>query len=259
MRSAFFVASIALFALTAQAEDLTSVETVTASVAPGDPVYIGNINGDIQVQGSDSQEIQIEYTITCDDQEEMDAIEIVQSTENGISFSVDYDDDWEGSNNGRVDFMILAPSGTDLAYMLDDVNGEITLNGVSGSAEIDLVNGDVEVGEFTGELSVDVVNGDVAMEKVPGLSSVDIVNGSVDLSIEDSLSDLMIESVNASVSLSLRGDARVSLETLSGSMEIADEFSARIENDIVGSSSEFGEGDNRIMISTLNGDIEIVR
>ena len=259
MRFAFVITSAFLFAFAAYADDITVEETVTAAIASGDPVHVDNINGNIHVQSSDSPEIAVTYTITCETQEEMDAIDVEYSTENGVSFSVDYDDDWEGHNNGTVDFLILAPSGTELEYELVNVNGEIVLADLSGSAEIDLVNGEVEVGGFTGELSVDLVNGDVKMDESSGLKSLDIVNGSAVLAIGDLLDDLSISSVNASLSMTLRGDAEVSVETLSGSMDIDDSFNPEIERDIVGCSAVFGTGNRKIAVSTVNGDIEILR
>lgn len=259
MRFKFVIASALLFAFAAYADDITVEETVTAAISQGDPVHVDNINGDIRVESGDSPEIVVKYTINCETQEEMDAIDVEYSTADGISFSVDYDDAWEGHNNGKVDFLVMVPSGMELDYELDNVNGEIVLSDLSGSAAIDLVNGDVAVEDFSGEVSVDVVNGEVELQGISGLKNLDIVNGSAVLTVGELLEDLSIESVNASISMRLQGDADVSVETLSGSMDIDQSFSAEIQRDIVGCTAEFGAGDRKITVSTVNGDIEILR
>jgi len=259
MRFKCVILSAILFAFAAHADDITVEETVTAAISQGDPVHVDNINGDIHVESGDSQEIVVTYTITCETREEMDAIDVEYSTENGVRFSVDYDDAWEGNNNGKVDFLVLVPSGTGLDYELDNVNGEIMLSDLSGSAVIDLVNGDVKVVDFAGQVSVDVVNGEIELQGISGLKNLDIVNGSAVLTVGELLEDLSIESVNASISMILQGDADVSVETLSGSMDIDGSFSAEIERDVVGCSAEFGTGDRKITVSTINGDIEITR
>lgn len=258
MRSILLLALAVLLTSAAFADDVVVQETVTANVSAGNPVSIGTINGDIQIESWDSDEIEVSYTITCETQEEMDAIEVVYSIQDGVDFTVEIDDEWHGGHNSKVDFFINVPRDVDLDYTIDNVNGAIVLHGGSGSAELSLVNGNVEADDFSGAMTVEVVNGDISIDEIPGLNAVSIVNGSVLLTVMDLLEDLSIESVNADMSLKLNGNARVDIETLSGSLDIDDSFNPEISNDIVGSSASFGQDGRRIMISTVSGNIEVL-
>jgi len=257
MRFVCVAATAALFAFTAHANEFTLEETVTADVVQGDAVQVVNVSGDIHVKGSDSPGIEVSYIVTCETQEDMDAVDVVYSIENGISFSVEYCDGWERCGSCRVDFFVTAPSGTELEYELENVNGKMILEGIYGLASVSLVNGVVEVNGFSGGLSVEVVNGDVSVEGASGLESLAIVNGCVFLSVEELSEDLTIESVNASVSMKLLCDAAVFVETMSGMIDIDEGFSPEIERNTAGCSAVFGNGERKITVSTLNGDIEI--
>ncbi|MCK5065297.1 MAG: hypothetical protein KAQ97_08440 [Candidatus Fermentibacteraceae bacterium] len=70
--------------------------------------------------------------------------------------------------------------------------------------------------------------------------------------------DIEIAVVNGSIILDLGVDALVEIETVSGTIDIVEAFNARVIENIVGYSSEFGEGEYSIEISTVSGDISIV-
>jgi len=251
-------AAAVLLSGSASAGDVVQVETLTASVMQGDPVSVENVNGNIVVEGWDSPGVQVSYTITCSSQEEMDAISVVCSTENGVSCRVIYNEDWDGDHHGKVDFLINVPSDVDLDYSLENVNGDIDCSNHSGRATIDLVNGEVAVSDLTGEVAISVVNGDVTAGEVPGASSISIVNGSILLSVNEMQGDAVIESVNGGIKLQLDADARVEAETMSGSIHIAESFGAVVSEDIVKTFSSFGNGERLIVLSTINGDIEVM-
>lgn len=251
------IAFLALFTVTSFAEEISRIETVTASMESDAPVRVVNINGDITVSGWDSEQVELTYTVTADSQEDMDAVDVLVDTENGIECEVQIEPDQNESVNCSVDFVLNVPAGTELNYQLENINGEIKLSDASGSAGISLVNGDVEVGGFSGDMFIEVINGDVAAIGVPEMDTVEIVNGSVKLSVAELLNDVNIETVNGSVEVSLETDALVEIETMTGVIHIADNYDFAISEDVVGSSAEFGEGDYTLAISTLNGDIEI--
>lgn len=258
MRMLVFTAGVLFIAGHAFAGNVVRQETVYADAASGYHVNVDNINGDIDVEEWDSDGIQAEYTVTCDTQEEMDAINVTCDTAGGLSCEVRYSEDWSENNNGTVDFHIFVPRNTELDYMIDNVNGKIKCMDLCGTAELDLVNGDVEVSGFAGEMRIDVVNGDIATDEVSGLSSVDIVNGSISCTVKELQSDLSIDAVNGQVTLRLETPATVDVGTMSGDIDIADNFAAIITEDIASSSARFGSGGKTISISTVNGDIEIL-
>lgn len=250
-------AFLILFACTSFAEEIVTIETVTASLESGAPVRINNINGDIEVTGWESDQVEVTYTVTCETQEDMDAVDVVINTENGLICEVEIDSDLRESVDCQVDFLVSVPSDIDLNYLIENINGDISFSDADGTSEISLINGEVEVGEFTGDMSVEVVNGSIAVEDVPRMKTMELVNGSIVLAVEELLGDMSIETVNGEVQVQLGADALVAIETLSGDIDIAGAFDVAVVEDLVGSSAEFGNGEFSILISTVNGDIEV--
>ena len=256
MKSAI-LAFLILFSCTSFAEEVVMVETVTASLESDAPLSVDNINGDITVTGWDSDTVELTYTVTCESQEDMDAVDVLVDMEDGIACEVTIDSELRESVSCQVDFEISVPSDIDLQYLIENVNGNIQFSDAAGTAEVDMVNGNVEVGDFAGDMSVSVVNGDITAEEVSGMKSIEVVNGSIMLAVQELLNDLSIETVNGEVKVQLATDAVVEIETLSGDIDVAGAFDATVSEDLVGSSAEFGNGERTIVISTVNGDIKV--
>ena len=241
----------------ASAEDVVREETITAALNAGEKIQIDNINGDISVEGWSSDEVEVVYTITCDNQEDMDAIEVVCDLDDGISCEVNYEEDWYRNHSGEVNFQIRVPSSQILKYELCDVNGDVSISSAAGSVILEVVNGEIDASEFTGEMTVELVNGSVTTSAVTDLQKVEIVNGSISCSIDQMGSDLSLSSVNGEIEVKLTTDASVEIETLNGDIEIASSFNPHIAEDIVGSSASFGNGEYNLEISAVSGDVEI--
>jgi len=257
MKMLFLLLAVCFIAFSAYAEDVVREENITAVLNAGDCVEISNINGDISVEGWASESVEVVYIITCESQEEMEAIEVLCDTSNGIVCEVNYDEDWNRNHSGEVSFQIRVPSDQLLEYRLNDVNGDVKISSASGSAVLEAVNGDISAGEFNGELTVDLVNGSVTTSGVTGLKQVDIVNGSIDCSVQNMGCDLSISSVNGDIKVELMADASVEIETLSGDIDITNGYNAQIAESIVGSSASFGNGEFSMDISSVSGSIEI--
>ena len=249
--------TLCLFVFSASAEDVVREETITAALNAGEKIQIDNINGDISVEGWSSDEVEVVYTITCDNQEEMDAIEVVCDLDDGIFCEVKYDEDWNSDHSGEVNFQIRVPSSQALKYELCDVNGDVSISSAAGSVILEVVNGDINASEFTGEMTVELVNGSVTTSAVSELKKVEIVNGSINCSIDQMGSNLSLSSVNGEIDVKLTTDASVEIETLNGDIDIVSSFNAHIAEDIVGSSASFGNGEYNLDVSTVSGDVEI--
>jgi len=239
------------------AEDAVKEESISVEVSSGDPVEIYTVNGDIVAEEWSSDQVEVTYIITCDSEEELDFINVECNTSSGIICEVDYDNDWEGSHSGTVDFEVKIPSEIFVEIELASVNGDVILSGGKGEAVLEAVNGNIIADNFAGELSVHCVNGDIEVSESPGIIIAELVNGNIDCNINALEDDLELAAVNGTIYLDLGTDAEVEIETISGEIEIADYFNAYITENIVGSSSEFGAGEFLIEISTVSGDIKI--
>lgn len=239
------------------AGEVVTEENITIGVSSGDPVEIFTVNGDITVSQWSSDMVEVVYTITCSSEEELDFITVECNTVSGIICEVSYDEAWEGSHSGSVDFEVQIPSGIELAIELASVNGNVSTEGGKGEALLEVVNGNIDVEGFSGELIVHSVNGNINIIESAGIRIIEVVNGSIECAVNDLEDDLVIEAVNGNISLFLGVDAEVNIETISGNIEIADIFAAYITDDMVGTSSAFGAGEFSIDISTVSGNILI--
>lgn len=239
------------------AGEAVTEENITIGVSSGDPVEIFTVNGSITVSEWSSDLVEVVYTITCSSEEELDFITVECNTSNGIICEVNYDDAWEGSHTGSVDFEVQIPSGIELAIELASVNGNVSTEGGKGEALLEVVNGNIDAEGFSGELIVHSVNGNIDIIESPGIRIVEVVNGNIECVVNDLEDDLELESVNGNITLYLGIDAEVEIETISGTIEIADIFAAYITDNMVGTSSAFGDGEFSIDINTVSGNILI--
>jgi DUF4097 and DUF4098 domain-containing protein YvlB len=252
----FFIAMLLPFG--AAAEQAVQTGSVEIDAVPDMDVSVDNVSGTIHVQGSDTELVQASWTVNCGSEEELEALEVIVSTESGLSLSVDYSDDWDRCVDCSVDFVLTVPRGIAMNYSLDQVNGDLQLIEARGTAGLALVNGGVTLTDFQGGAYIDVVNGEISAAGSPGLHTVDMVNGALDLVLEQLEGDLSVETVNASVTLELLTEAQVMAETMSGDIVIDPKHEPEMEEGIASKSASFGDSEDvRVFISTLNGDIEI--
>ncbi len=239
------------------AEDIVREEKVTVVLEADDLVSIDNINGEITVEGWDSEEVEVVYVITCENQEEMDAIEVVCDVSDGINCEVEYDADWDDNHSGEVTFMIKVPEDLELDYGIANVNGNVSISSAAGVAELAVVNGEVNADDFQGTVVIELVNGQVNVSAVPQLKEIDVVNGSIECEIDELNNNLFLSSVNGEISVNLSADVKIEIETIHGDVDIADSFDPSVRERTVGISASLGDGEHTIIITTVNGDIEV--
>ena len=258
MKSTLTCLSVCLVLVSsAFAGDYSTVENITVQISSEDPVEIFTINGNINVEEWDSDKVEVVYTVTSDNQEDLDFVTVEYDTSIGIICEVEYDDDRENSH-ASVDFAVKIPSGIDLAIELVSINGDVSIDGGTGEAFLEVVNGSITAANFSGKLEVSAVNGDIEVSESPGFRIAELVNGTIECIINAIENDIEIAVVNGSIILDLGVDALVEIETVSGTIDIVEAFNASVIENIVGYSSEFGEGEYSIEISTVSGDISIV-
>ena len=149
--------------------------------------------------------------------------------------------------------------------------GEITVEGVSGSAEVRGGSSDILIGAVDGPADVSTGNGKVRVGVVTGPASVKVSNGSV--SVDRALSDLTATSSNGEVRIGEVARGKVSATSKNGAVEVGiREGSAawlelntglgRVYNELNSTDTpEAGEPVDRVEVraSTKLGDITIRR
>ncbi|MBI1731704.1 MAG: DUF4097 family beta strand repeat protein [Gammaproteobacteria bacterium] len=149
---------------------------------------------------------------------------------------------------------------------LTSVSGKITLSGGSGEVRVDSVSGDVTADMAAERLWVDSVSGDVTVNNAGTLKRLEASTVSGDLHVRTALgadADVSLESVSGDVELALRGDpnADFSLETGPGG-DIENQLTdVRPERErYTGSESlemRLGQGEANVEASVISGTITI--
>jgi DUF4097 and DUF4098 domain-containing protein YvlB len=239
------VLALVLLAIPAAAGDWGMTEDFkeTRNLAAGGELNLENINGNVEIEGWDRDEVEINYTKRSRSQEGLDRMEVLIE-ENGdrLSISTEYKKSSGRNNNGAVDFTVYVPRGAAL--------------------ELDLVNGNLDVKGHEGSINADLVNGNLTAE-LAGEAELGTVNGSLDVTLNamQATGRYELSSVNGGLTLRLPAGAgaRVEAETVHGS--ISNDFGMEVDKGrYVGKSlrGKIGDGGADIELSNVNGSIKIV-
>lgn len=249
MKSWVLIAAASLILGTAARADVTATEEMSYDVDPGARISLENINGDIRVSGggdrvhviarkkAGKQEYLDELKVIVDASANYLRIETRHPKSNGGWFS------WGGDSSGSVAYELTVPSNVELDA-IETVNGDVTIDAVSGKVKASTVNGGLEVNGLAGDVDLETVNGGIEARfaTLGGDQRVDV------------------EAVNGRIELYLPADAsaRVTAETVNGSID-ADDFGLKADKGFVGRelAGELGGGEARVSLETINGSIKL--
>ncbi|GEM_PF-4540914 len=249
---------VAIVLLAAGSVFAEAEESGTLSVPPEDSelLIVENINGDIVLRTGDSPNVEVEWFITYDDENDAGTVQVLHDDSDGLTIWSEWPD--EGDVDAEVQIFVAVPSDIPLECILETVNGEIAAENCPGSVVIAVVNGDISASGIDGAVAAEIVNGTVYFDDCPGISSAEVVNGSIHGSIETLDGDLDVETVNGNIELSIpEGCAMISIESLNGVIDLEGFEGAAVITELVGSYAEFGEGECKVYVCTVSGDIEV--
>jgi hypothetical protein len=210
---------------------------------PGGSFELQNVNGTIDVQGWDRNEVEIHAVKTAKQKEsDLERVWIdVDAKPDAVSITTRYP-----QNEGvevAVDYTIHVPHGARLEH-IGTVNGTLRIAGVEAVEDLHTVNGNIEVFEAGGSVHAHTTNGNVHLE----LAHIQDKNGAT------------AETTNGSVVLALPSNAQADLEArcLNGNfyseLPIAMESSQRPRE----MHGKLGHGGVPIHLRTVNGSIRVV-
>ena len=212
-------------------------------------IELSNVNGNVTFNACDCSQVTLIANITASSQEVRDRISIdIRDSANKLSIKTKYKENRNRSWNN---------SHSEVVYTLS-VPNDVKLD------EIDLVNGDLILNGVTGSLNADLVNGALQSDGLTASTSVDMVNGDMDIHFSDlsNAERIELESVNGDINVylpsSANANATVNAETVSG--RISNEFGMKvIKHKYVGSEMKgvIGGGDVRIDLENVNGRIAV--
>jgi len=233
---AFFLAGPALFATTQTYEQ-------RYPLASGGRFQLDNVNGSVQVDGWEREEVEIRAVKTAEsDERELPRVNIEVESEPGkVAVHTRYP---QGQSVAvAVEYHIHVPYRV-LLGSVETVNGSVSVRGVEGAGELRSVNGNVDVSDCSGRFSAHTTNGNIRLQLrhlFDGAPmTLDTVNGSVLLGLpQEAHADIQVRSLN--------GD-----------------FSSELPFSLTGSYAQryfhgkLGAGGGQIFMRTVNGGIRVL-
>jgi hypothetical protein len=210
---------------------------------PGGSFELQNVNGTVDVQSWDRDEVEVRAVKTAKQKEsDLELVSIdVDAKPGAISVNTRYP-----QNEGvevAVEYVVHVPHCAHVER-LGTINGTLRVAGVEAVEELRTVNGNIEVYEGGGSVHAHTTNGNVHLE----LLRVQDKNGAI------------AETTNGSVLLAVPADTQADLEArclngnFSSELPLALESSQRPRE----THGKLGKGGVPIRLHTINGGIRVV-
>ncbi|MGA8144754.1 MAG: DUF4097 family beta strand repeat-containing protein [Candidatus Acidiferrales bacterium] len=216
----------------------------TYPLPPGGSFLLENVNGSVQVDGWDRDEVEVEAVKTANtDGQDLERVKIDVDSEPGqVSVHTRYPKG-EGVEVA-VEYHVHVPYRV-LLGSIGTVNGSVLVRGVDGGGDLRSVNGNVEVLNSAGRFSAKTTNGNLRLELRQ------ILDGA----------PMNLETVNGSVVLGLPSDAKANLKVLSMNGEFYSELPMTSSTDMPAARAfrgKLGTGGGEISVRTINGGVRLL-
>lgn len=224
----------------------------TFQLSKGGRVSVSNVNGAIEVEAWDRDEVRLVAVKTAETREALESVDIrIDSEPDFLNIRADYKNRvWrEGDNRSKdrvnVSFKLQVPQNAVLDE-IGTVNGSITITGFTNRVRASAVNGTVRGVNLSGAVSLSTVNGEV-------LADFDRLEGK---------GRINLETVNGKIVLLVpsNSDAVLRADTLNGNITNDVGLSVR-KSGFIGRnlSGKIGNGTVSVRLSNVNGSIAITR
>jgi DUF4097 and DUF4098 domain-containing protein YvlB len=245
-RSFYFAAFLTLVLATASAVPCFAISkefNQTYPLQPGGSFELQNVNGTVDVQSWDRDEVEVHAVKTAKHKEsDLDLVSIdVAAKPGAVSVTTRYP-----QNEGvevAVEYVVHVPHCAHVEH-LGTVNGTLRIAGVEAVEDLRTVNGNIEVYEGGGSVRAHTTNGNVHLE----LLHVQDKNGAV------------AETTNGSLLLAVPADTQADLEArcLNGSFFSELPLALESTQHPRETHGKFGKGGASIKLHTINGGIRVV-
>jgi len=238
------LAGVACLALPAFA-NTDQVFLKTYPLAAGGHFTLDNVNGSVQVEGWDRNEVEVRAVKTARaDAGDLDQVQIeVDNDASDVAVHTRYPAG-EGAEVA-VEYRIHVPYRV-LLGVVGTVNGSVCVRGVEGGGALRSVNGNVEVVESSGRFSAKTTNGNLRLE-LNHLRTGEPVS---------------LETVNGSVVLGIPSNAGANLEVQNRNGDFYSEVPVTSTHALPGSRGfrgKLGQGGGAISVRTVNGGVRVLR
>ena len=210
---------------------------------PGGTFELQNVNGTVEVQGWDRDEVEVHAVKTAKQREtDLERVSIeVDARPNAVSVTTRYP-----QNEGvevAVEYTIRVPHGARVEH-IGTVNGTLRISGLENVEDLHTVNGDIEVFEAGGNVHAHTTNGNVHLElaHAPDKSgaTAETTNGSLVLAVP---SDLEAELEARCLNGNFYSELPITMESSQRPREV---------------HGKLGRGGAPIHLRTVNGGIRLI-
>src|SRR5271168_3908862 len=215
----------------------------TYPLQPGGSFELQNVNGTVDVQTWDRDEVEVRAVKTAKHQEsDLALVSIdVEAKPDSVMVTTRYP-----QNEGvevAVEYIVHVPRCAHIEH-LGTVNGSLRVVGVEAVEDLRTVNGNIEVYEGGGSVHAHTTNGNVHLELSRALDE----------------KGMAAETTNGSVLLAVPQDTQANLEarSLNGNFYSELPFSQEAAERPREMRGKFGKGGASIRLNTVNGGIQIV-
>jgi hypothetical protein len=244
LRNSVFLLVLVLAAAAAPALAFDRTYEATFPLRAGGSFELANVNGSVDVQGWERNEVHIRAVTRSKTQpadEERVKID-VQTAPDAVSVRTRYPQ--EDGLDVTVEYRVRVPA-RGLRARIETVNGDVRVRGVEGAGELRSVNGDLVLLDGAGRFSARTTNGNIRLELAR---------------LGEGAEPARVETVNGSVVLELPASADASLDVLSLNGDFQSELPVVVE--AVDARREarvrLGRGGPKITLRTVNGGIRII-
>jgi hypothetical protein len=212
-------------------------------LSAGGNFQLDNVNGSVQVDGWDRDEVEVSAVKTADnDPQDVDQVQIdVESVPGQVAVHTLYPN--SQGTGVTVEYHVHVPNRVLLANV-KTVNGSVSVKGVQGGGDLRSVNGDVQVTDSAGRFNAKTTNGNLTLQ-LRNLASGPPMD---------------IETVNGSVVLTLPSDTRANLRVQNMNGDFSSELpvkSATAPTTVGTFRAKLGTGGGEISLRTINGTIHL--
>ena len=209
----------------------------------GGTFELQNVNGTVEVQGWDRNEIEVRAVKTASQKEsDLERVTIeVDAKPAAVSVATRYP-----QNEGvevAVDYTVHVPYGAHVEH-LGTVNGTLRISGIEALEDLRTVNGNIEVFDGGGSVRAHTTNGNIHIELAHSLDK----------------SGALAETTNGSVLIAVPSDMQADLETRCMNGNFYSEIPLAMETSMKPREmhGKLGAGGAPLHLHTVNGGIRLV-
>lgn len=246
--------SVAALPAAAQRLAVESFER-TVPLPPGGSFSISNVNGSIEIEGWDRNQVQVTARkITAGPAESLNQVAIsLDAVPGGVSVTTRYP---EGSGvDVSVEFHVRVPARVRLAAVAT-INGGVTVHDVSGEGALTTVNGNVVLSRAAGFFSARATNGNVSLELLSLDAGLVPARG---LAQDFSRATISAQTVNGSVIVGLPYGAGADLDARTRNGDFSSDLPLLAHTSSAGRAirGRVGSGGPLLLLRTVNGSIRL--